>query len=122
MILRDAQNFGDAFTGSLFEQAQRDDRTLDFAEFGDAGAEPHRVFGAGEEFLLEHVAFVGHVARLELDVRACTKVTPALVTRGVAHDRYEHGRGTCVRVDLTRLHEIEQRDERVLNAIDRFLG
>jgi len=122
VILRDAQNFGDALTGALFEQAQRDDRALDFAEFGDAGAEPHGVFGAYEEFLLQLVAFVGDVARLELDVRARAKVTAPLVARSVAHDRHEHGRGTCAGIDLARLHEIEERDERVLDAINRFLG
>jgi len=122
VILRDAQNFGDAFTGSLFEQTQRDDRALDFAEFGDASAEPYDVLGACEELLLKDVAFVSDFVRGDFDVGACAKMTAALVARSVAHNRHEHGRGTRLRVDLTRLHQIEQRAERVLNAIDRFFG
>jgi hypothetical protein len=122
VILRHSEQGRDVVTRSLFEKAERHDRTLDFAELGDAGAQAHGVFGSRQELLLKHEVAVDEVLLAELGVRASAKMAASLVSSGVSNDGHEDGRRVGAGVDLTRLQELEQRAERVLHAIHGFFG
>lgn len=120
MIRGHAEQLRDVFARSLFEQTQGHDRALDLAELGDASAESNDVFGARDELFLKNELGVEKLVRRELVVRAGAKVPAPLIARGVAHDGDEHRRRVGRGFDSSGLHEIEQRTQRVLHAIDRF--
>ena len=122
VILRNSEQRRNVVAGSLFEEPERDDGALNFAELGHARAKPNGVFRACQELLLENELVVHELVSADLGVRTRAKVSPSLIACGVANDGDEHGGELGARVDLTRLQELEQGAEGVLNAVDGFLG
>ena len=118
MVRRHAEELGDIFARALFEQPEGNDRALDLTELRDARAEPDRLFGARDELFLQDELGIGELGHERVVVRTRAEMAAALVPCRIAHDGDEHGAELGVRVDLSRLHEIEQRAQSLLHAID----
>jgi hypothetical protein len=116
VVLRDAEELSDVFPRALLEDAQRDDRTLNFTELGDAGPEPHVFYGARHE-LVRKYNIASQLVGVDLIVRARPEVPPPMVARRIADDRREDRRRVPPLLELTRADEIHQRAESLLDTV-----
>lgn len=106
----------------FLNHAESDDSSLDFAELFDALAEPDVVLGPCEEIVGRRGPLAGEWMIVEAVVRPRTKMPPPPVAGGVAHHPGQHPGPLRLSWQATGRGSIEQRAERLLQAVDGVFG
>jgi len=121
VALGDAQKLRDVFTWPFVEHAQGDHGPLNFAKLGDAGAQADRFLGARNEIVLSREVMILLVVHVDGIMWTSVKVSPPVVTGGIADNRRENGAKVDGGFELTGLNQIEQRAKPFLDTVDGVL-
>jgi hypothetical protein len=118
VVLGDTQELGHVLPGPLVENAQRDHRSLNFAELRHAGSQAQLFHRTPHEVVRKCRVSVGHVESVDFIMRSSSKVSPTLIASGVTDDRRQKRPRIALGLELTCSHQIDQGAQAFLNAVD----